>query len=65
MLNRFEQWMLERLIAKVVRQECGHQKNITALYRTIYKRAKRTFYEDNKPTLDGFLDECFEDSKKF
>lgn len=65
MLNRFEKWMLDRILKKIIRQECQHQKNITALYRTIYTQARKTFYEDNKPTLDGFLDECYEDSKKY
>ncbi len=63
MLNRFERWMLERLIAKVVRQECRHKENITALYQAVYDRARYSFYEDNKPTLDSFLDECYQDAK--
>lgn len=64
MLNWFEQWMLERILRKIVRQTYDHKSNITNLYRLIYRRAGVVFYEDNKPTLDGFLDECYEDGKK-
>ena len=63
MLNRFEKWMLNKILKKIIRQECNHQKNITALYGEIYARAREAFYEDNKPTLDSFLDECYEDGK--
>ena len=63
MLNRFEKWMLNKILKKIIRQECNHQKNITKLYSTIYTHAREAFYEDNKPTLDSFLDECYEDGK--
>lgn len=62
-LNRFENWLFRKLIAKIVRQECRHKENITELYQAIYDQARYTFYEDNKPTLDGFLDECYQDGK--
>jgi hypothetical protein len=29
---------------------------------TIYHVARREFCEDNKPTLDAFLEECFQDA---
>lgn len=40
----------------------GHEDRIIALYRMIYEAAKEQFNEDNKPTLDSFLLECFEAS---
>ena len=64
MLNRFEQWMLDRLVRKIVKQDYAHNRNITRLYGLIYQTAETAFYEDNKPTLDSFLDECYQDGKK-
>jgi hypothetical protein len=40
----------------------GHEDRIIALYRMVYEAAKAEFPEDNKPTLDSFLKECFEAS---
>jgi hypothetical protein len=40
------------------------QDSITELYKTIYEVAKTEFPEDNKPTLDSYLTECFEDAMK-
>lgn len=62
-LNRFERWMLKGILQKIVRQECRHQQNITELYTAIYQEARHTFYEDNRPTLDSFLDECYQAGK--
>lgn len=42
----------------------GHEDRIIALYKMIYEAAKKEFSEDNKPTLDLFLRECFESSMK-
>lgn len=64
MLNRFERWLLKGLIQKIVRQDTHHQQAITGLYQSIYDQARKTFYEDNKATLDDFLDECYEDGKQ-
>lgn len=64
MLNKFEQWLLQRLLDKIVRQDHAHNRNITRLYRRIYCTAERVFYEDNKPTLDSFLDECYQRGKE-
>lgn len=63
MINRFERWMLKGILRKIVRQEVRHKQNITGLYEAIYQEARRTFYEDNKPTLDSFLDECYQAGK--
>lgn len=56
-MNWFEKWMLNRIIAKQVIQG-DHLFNITNLYRTIYIAATQEFNEDNKTTLDLFLTDC-------
>jgi hypothetical protein len=62
-LNFFERWMLKNILRKVIRQECRHKQNITALYEAIFQQARSTFYEDNRPTFNSFLDECYEAGK--
>jgi hypothetical protein len=49
----------ESYIKDQVRQG-GHKDRIIALYRLVYDAAREQFSEDNKPTLDSFLLECFE-----
>ena len=54
---------VQSYVKEQVRQG-GHQDRITDLYRTIYEIAKAEFPEDNKPTLDSFLTECFQDAMR-
>lgn len=48
----------------LVRQGPQHKANITEYYRLMYEAAKAEFTEDNKPTLDAFLQECFDKAKQ-
>jgi hypothetical protein len=61
-VNRFEKWFVERVIANEVKQDWDHTKKITGLYKMINGACQREFYEDNKPTLNGFLRERFEEA---
>jgi hypothetical protein len=53
---------LEKIAAKAVIQGPTHQKNMTEYFAVLVRAARKEFTEDNKPTLDGFLRECFEES---
>ena len=61
-LTKFQQWVLERIARNLVVQGPEHQQNIVQMYRIIYNAAKDQFTEDNKPTLDEFLQECFDEA---
>lgn len=55
---------MRRIIRREVRQGHDHDRRITNLYRMVRKAAREEFYEDNDPTLNQFLTECFEASLK-
>lgn len=61
-MNKFEQWMLRRIIRKEVRQDYDHDKKITALYKEIRVAVEQEFYEDNTMTRNAYLRDWFEDS---
>ena len=61
MLNRFELWMLNRILKKTVIQG-GHHGRITLLLSMLVYHARAEYTEDNKVTLDDFLKECFDDA---
>ena len=54
-MNKVEQWFLKRVIKREVTQGFHHAQNITNLYSMIINAARNEFTEDNKPTLDAFL----------
>jgi hypothetical protein len=58
-MNKFERWILKKIIAKQVRQG-EHYTNIQELYRLIRNAAVKEFLEDNTPTINSFLQEAFE-----
>lgn len=49
-------------LTKIYIKDQVREDRIIALYRMVYEAAKEQFNEDNKPTLDSFLLECFEAS---
>ena len=63
-ITEFQLYVLRWIAKKIVRQSSEHKNNITDYYRVIYVAAKEEFTEDNKPTLDSFLQECHEESMK-
>ncbi len=63
-MNWLEKWFLRRLCRKLVLQGLGHKQNITQYYLVMRDAAQWEFSEDNKPSLDGFLEECHKEAGK-
>jgi hypothetical protein len=64
-MNRVEQWILNRIIRKEVRQDRNHKGNLNALYRIIRDAIDDEFLEDNNYTKDGYRREIFEETQHF
>lgn len=56
-------YVLTGICRRLVRQGSTHRQNIAEYYRIMRNAAEKEFKEDNKPTLDAFLQECFDESK--
>jgi hypothetical protein len=63
-MNWLESWLLKRIIRKQVIQGTDHHVRITNLYRMIRLACEDEFTEDNTPTLNAFLKDCFDESLK-
>jgi len=63
-MNSFETWFINRVLRKEVFQGPTHKRNIENIYRMVRKACEEEFTEDNDPTLDTFLRECFENTVK-
>ena len=50
---------LIKIAQSIVRQGPHHRENIVTFYRILRDEARLEFTEDNKPTLDSFLTECY------
>ena len=61
-MNKFEQWIIKRIIRQEVRQGPEHPERITRLYSMIREACEQEFREDNIPTLNYSLCAWFEDS---
>lgn len=61
-MNFIELWIIRRACRKLVVQGPQHRDRIAEFYRVIRRAARREFTEDNTPTLNDFLTECFRDS---
>ena len=61
-MNKFEEWMMKRIIKREVHQDYDHDKKITNLYTMIREACENEFTEDNVPTLNYSLTEWFEKS---
>lgn len=61
-MTLFEQWFIKRIFAREVIQG-DHQQRICNLYKMLREAAMNEFTEDNQPTLDDFLRECFESTQ--
>ena len=62
LISRFNRFLLRRICRGLVKQAHLHKRRITAYYRIMREAARAEFTEDNDPTLDAFLRECFEDA---
>ena len=59
-MNKIQKWILKKICKKIVKQGPDHKDNIIEYYRIMNDASKREFFEDNDPTLQGFLRECHE-----
>jgi hypothetical protein len=58
-LDNLDVLILKNICKRIVKQGPLHQARITAYYKIMREAAEKDFTEDNKPTLDAFLQECF------
>ncbi len=58
-MSPFTLWLFRKLVRDNITQGPHHQSNLEQMYRIIQEEAQREFYEDNAPTLNGFLDDCY------
>ena len=61
-MNKFEKWIMNRIIQREVRQGPAHRQNIIDLYKMIRIACEQEFYEDNTVTMNSNLTEWFEKS---
>ncbi len=62
-ITKFEKWLLNYLCRKIVTQG-NHENRIIEYYSIMKKAAKEEFTEDNKPTFDAFMTDCFNEAQK-
>lgn len=61
-ITKFQKLLLRKICKKIVRQGCYPENNIVEYYRIMLEAAEKEFTEDNIPTLQGFLANCFFES---
>ena len=59
-LTRLQSYLLRKVARVLVIQGPFHRARIIAYYRVLIEAAREEFREDNKMTLDDFLQECHE-----
>ena len=62
MMNKFERWIMNRIIRKEVIQGFDHDERIINMYRMIRIACENEFTEDNVYTRNAYLRECHEAS---
>lgn len=55
---------IDKIPKQDVVQGYDHDVYIKEMFKSIIVACKAEFYEDNMPTLNGFLDECYEKAKE-
>ncbi len=63
-MNLLFKIVLKYICKRIVVQGFNHKAYITEYYQIMQAAAENEFTEDNKPTLDGFLDDCFLQARK-
>ena len=63
-IDLFGRWLLKRFCRKLVMQGHYHRSNIIYYYKVLQEAAQTEFAEDNTPTLNRFLTDCYESSKQ-
>ena len=61
-ITKFQKWILRKIFRDIVTQGPHHENNIIEVYTLLREEADREFNEDNIPTRNSFLTECFEKS---
>lgn len=61
-ITKFQVFLLNWIARKIVIQSHEHKQNIVEYYKIIADAARDQFREDNRYTLNEFLDECFRKS---
>jgi hypothetical protein len=64
-MTKIQRWFLRRLLRQEVVQGPDHARRISELYGLIREAAENEFTEDNAPTMDAFLSECFQTTQKY
>jgi hypothetical protein len=62
-MKTFYKIILKYICRRLVIQGHSHKANISEYYGIMYQAAAEEFTEDNKPTLDDFLQKRFDESK--
>ncbi len=63
-ITTLQKRILTYIVKQIIRQSTQHENNIVEFYSIMTREARKQFNEDNKPTLDGFLTDCFQESLK-
>jgi len=61
-ITKFQMFVLDWVARKIVIQSHEHKRNIVQYYKIVADAARDQFREDNRYTLNDFLDECFKES---
>jgi len=64
-MNKFERWILKRIVRKEVKQGYKHNIRIGHLYSAIRAACEEEFVEDSPAALDVSLREWFEATQYF
>jgi len=62
-MTKLQKFILRKMTRTIVIQG-GHEQRIIAYYRILAEAARAEFTEDNKITLDTFLEDCHKESLK-
>jgi len=63
-MTKFYEFILRHICKHIVKQGYYHQYNIKKYYQIMRDAAKNEFREDNLPTLEDFLFECWNENNK-
>lgn len=58
-MNKFEAWILKRIVKKEVWNSWGKRYQVSDLFSIVNEVCVDTFVEDSWPTLRGFLEDQF------
>ena len=59
LLTKAQTRRFRKLVRKAIVQGHYHEENIIEFYHIIHEEAQRQFNEDNRATLDHFLNMCW------